>query len=217
VQGVDLAQRLAYRGFGFQQRQVVPLGSEGSNFPSFGHLGPGSGRSTYRVTERIERPGQAPVRTEKQIQVHDLDLKTTLEGLYPLVLLGGLPRSIPLEVTFNRQGEGGSLRSLFRREPTVGDPLFDPVVFVDARRSAKLSALLSAEGLQSVIMEVVGGRGSVSIKGNAVRIHYEVLRWEDLPPEGEARRNLALVMHYCDLYCQHLERPQEMAWPPSTF
>ena len=182
----DVAERLGFRGFRFEeQSKAATLNPGPTDFQFLDSAGPLVGGVGHRFRQAY------------------------------YVALGAMARRLPLEVSFTRQADGGGLKSLLRREPKVGDKLFDRTVFVDARRSEALLRFLAAPGLQSVIMDMVAQGGEVTLKGNAARLHFESPIGEDPPPFTELRRNTALLLHYADIYCQHLERPTEVAWPPA--
>lgn len=123
-----------------------------------------------------------------------------------------LARTLPLKAKFFPEHEGGSLLSLFRRELQVGEEMFDKTIYVESSRDEVTRKLLSHPGLQSAIVEVVFVTGKLTLDGAVVRTQKRCGMEEQLHPDV-VRRNLAVVAHYVDLFCQHLERPDEVRWP----
>ncbi len=124
-----------------------------------------------------------------------------------------MARTLPLKAKFFPEKEGGGLLSLFRRELQVGDDLFDKAVYVESKRDEQTAKLLSHSGLQSAIMEVVFDTGMLVVDGQIVRTQRRYSAEEKPTDPSVIRRNVAVVAHYLDLFCQHRQRPQEVAWP----
>ncbi len=123
-----------------------------------------------------------------------------------------MQRKLPVKIRFTPERDGGSLLSLFRRELQVGDELFDKSIYIESERDEVTQKLLSSPGLQSAVMEVVFDTGRLGIAGHTIWTQGFFSGGEVANAAG-IRRALAVVTHFLDLFCQHLERPNEVAWP----
>jgi hypothetical protein len=88
--------------------------------------------------------------------------------------VSGVPRmQIPIDATFTREGAWARFLKLFSKEVQVGDPMFDDFIHIRTDDRAAAHAFLQHTGVQSVLMDLVGGHERVSFEHGAVTVHAQ--------------------------------------------
>lgn len=100
-----------------------------------------------------------------------------------------LPNSLNVSAEFHRKRFWSGLSGLFRKRLSVGDPLFDQTVQIVTRNQKATLQLLSDEGVQSAVLDLVGDDATVNLASG--RISIGVTAPEE--PSGQLLAELAVL------------------------
>lgn len=102
-----------------------------------------------------------------------------------------LPAPAPFAASFSAERWQHTLVKVFKKEPQLGDELFDRSVYVTTSDEAACLALLKSEALADAIMAAVDEGASIQIDGARVSWTKRVKLGEDPEPQG---RHMALLL-----------------------
>lgn len=121
-----------------------------------------------------------------------------------LEVTGGMQRPLTVRLAFERQSLAHRLLKIFRREITVGDPLFDDTVYVIGKANDPTAVgLVRHPGFQAVVMEALSESGRVEVRDQQLRL--ELVSTSAPPPSEDGLRTLAVALHHMERYAAFVE------------
>jgi hypothetical protein len=139
--------------------------------------------------------GKAWLEIDYSCEIVQIDSDT---HYFKILIRGHTGYPLPVRGKFRRKGAWTWLGRLGGWTKTSGDPLFDRVV-IGKEFKGSLGRILDSEGMQSAIMDLLGGGLGLSLTPDGVHVHGDL---GEQPFEPELIREVMVIMIHLDQYCQ---------------
>jgi len=88
------------------------------------------------------------------------------------------------------------LIKVFKRELQLGDPEFDPAVYIDTDDKERMAAFLAAESTRRLCLDIVGGGGRVLVDAKGIDVLFVEGASEKAEEELMAAMMVAAVLNF---------------------